>query len=102
MVNMTDVARLHIAAAIDRTIANERIMAFGYPFTWDEVIDAVQMARPAARLPPHDSNPDRDLSDVDNSIGEYLLNKWWGQLKYTDLKETIKQNLEGIQASDHN
>ena len=93
---MTDVARLHIAAAIDRTVANERIMGFGYPFTWNEVIDAVQAAKPAARLPPHGSNQDRDLSEVDNKIGEHLLGKWWGQVKYTDLKETIKQSLETV------
>ena len=96
MVNMTDVARIHVAAAIDRSVTNERIMAFGYPFTWDEVIDAVQAAKPAASLPSHGSNKDRDLSEVDNSVGKNLLSKWWGQPKYTDLKETIRQNLEGI------
>ena len=93
---MTDVARIHVAAAIDPTVANERIMAFGYPFTWDEVIDAMQAARPAARLPQHNPTQDRDLSEVDNKLGERLLSKWWGQAKFVDLKETIKQSIEGL------
>lgn len=93
---MTDVARIHVAAAIDLSVYNQRIMAFGCPFTWDEVIDAVQAAKPAATLPSHNSSQDRDLCEPDNSVGKNLLSKWWRQPMYTDLKETIKQNLEGI------
>lgn len=96
MVDMTDVARLHVVAAIDSTINHERIFAFGSPFNWNDLVDAVQKAKPSAVLQPHDPSAGRDLSEPDNELGRTLLKKWWNQPDYTSLEESIRQNLEGL------
>jgi hypothetical protein len=96
-VDTADDAKIHIAALIDKTVANDRIFAFAEPFDWNDVIDAVHKARPDAttiieKLPPHG----KDLSRVDNAQGAELLRKWFGQDGWKSLEESVKENLEGL------
>lgn len=96
MINVVDDARLHLIAAIDRTVVNERIFALGYPFNWNDVLDVFRELWPGKEFMPNDAALGRDLSEVDNALGIKLLKKWYGQESYTDLKESIKQQFESV------
>ena len=46
-----DVALLHLAGLTHPDVENERLFAFGTPFTWNEVICTLQRAFPDRQLP---------------------------------------------------
>jgi hypothetical protein len=90
---MTDVARIHLAAAFDSTIVGQRFIAAAAPFNWNELIDVVQKIKPSAKVAKHLADPGKDLGEQDNAPGEGVLIKWWGQEGYTSFEETIRENL---------
>ncbi|RMD39702.1 hypothetical protein DV735_g5437, partial [Chaetothyriales sp. CBS 134920] len=95
-VDVIDDARLHLAALLDKTVANQRLFAYAAPFDWNDFIDAVHKARPHAttilpRLPPHG----QDLSVVDNGPAEALLTKWYPVSGWKSLDQSVLENLEG-------
>lgn len=96
MINVVDDARIHVAAAIDKSLTNERILAFDSPWNWTAIIDAVQKARPNAKLPARNPDEAKDLSEPDNALGAQLLQKWFGQKGYKGLEQSVVDNLEGI------
>ena len=104
MVNVTDNARCHLAAAFDGSLVGERIYAFDSPFNWNGIVDVVRRVRPGAKtLPDRIQGELEDLSEPDNRLGGMLLKKWWGQegedrRGWTGLLESVKQNLEGVEA----
>ncbi|OJJ57351.1 hypothetical protein ASPSYDRAFT_154282 [Aspergillus sydowii CBS 593.65] len=50
-VDTQDVALLHLAGLTHPDVENERLFAFGTPFTWNEVICTLQRAFPDRQLP---------------------------------------------------
>lgn len=110
---MMDTARIHLAALMDRTVKNERVIASASPYKyshtpnreiesctdksprWNDMIDVIHKLRPEAKLPSHIPNEGSDLGKHDNKIGAALLVKWWGQDGYTGFEESIRRNLEG-------
>ncbi|KAI9703368.1 MAG: hypothetical protein M1836_007936 [Candelina mexicana] len=98
MIDVIDDARLHvIAAALDRSLENDRIFAFNVAFNWTDVIKAIKEVRPEATTvatPPQDEP--RDLSKVPNEQGAKLLKEWYHQeTGYKPLVQTVKENLGG-------
>ncbi|EHK99821.1 putative Ankyrin-3 [Glarea lozoyensis 74030] len=64
-INMTDVARLHLAASIDATIVGQRFIAAADKFNWNELIDEIQNLKPSAKVAPHFPEPvDKDLATM--------------------------------------
>jgi hypothetical protein len=94
MVDVVDDARIHVAAAIDSTVTNERIFACDEPFNWRLVIEAIQKVLPDAELPQPDPKELLDISTVDNNLGACLLEKWWGQPGYKGLEQSIRETVE--------
>ena len=94
MVDVVDDARIHVAAAIDSTVKNQRIFACDEPFNWRLVIAVIQKALPDADLPNPDPNELLDISTVDNQLGADLLRKWWGQPGYKGLEQSIRETVE--------
>ncbi|KAF2464021.1 NAD(P)-binding protein, partial [Lindgomyces ingoldianus] len=94
MADTIDDARIHVAAAIDATVASERIFVCDSPFNWRLVIETLQKALPDAQLPAPDPNELLDISTIDNALGAKLLNRWWGQPGYKGLERTIRETLE--------
>lgn len=95
-INVDDNARIHLAALLDKTVKNERIFAYAQPFHWNDLLEAVRKVRPHAKTLPDPLPPnDRDLSEVDNHLGESLLQKWFNQTGYKTLEESVRENLEG-------
>lgn len=94
MVDTVDDARIHLAAAIDSTVHNQRIFACDSPFNWRLVIEIIQKIRPDAVLPRPDPNELLNISTVDNELGAVLLQKWWNLPGYQGLEQTIRETLE--------
>jgi hypothetical protein len=95
MVDVVDCARLHLIALIDGSLKNERILAFNVPFNWNVVLDNFRELFPSRTFP--ENRPlGSDLSEVDNELGAKLLEKWYGQKGYTELRESLRQNVEGL------
>ncbi|RMZ86382.1 hypothetical protein DV736_g6391, partial [Chaetothyriales sp. CBS 134916] len=96
-VDVVDDSRVHLAALLDKTVANERLFAFAQPFDWNDFIDAVHKARPGRngiteRLPPHG----KDLSTADNAKAEALLTKWFDVPGWKSIEQSVVENLEGL------
>ena len=102
MVNVVDDARIHLAAAFDSSLSNERIYAFDSPYNWNKIMDAIKELKPDIKtLPERIQDEGEDLSDPDNQLGGELLKKWWGQegengRGWKGLLQSVKENLEGI------
>ena len=93
MIDVVDDARIHVAAAIDSTVTNERIFAYDEPFTWHRVSQIIHELLPDAELPPTDPEEASGISVIDNRLGAALLAKWWRQPGYKGLELTIRETL---------
>lgn len=97
-VDVVDDARLHlIAAVLDEELNDERVFAFAEPFNLNDLIEALNKAKPDAELTHLKVDPSepRDLSKVPNELGAKLLKKWYGQDGYKSFEQAVKENLEG-------
>ncbi len=94
MVDTIDDARIHLAAALDSTVKNERIFACDTPFNWGLVIKTILEIQPDATLPTAEPDEPMAINTWDNALGGELLKKWWGQPGYKGLKQTILESLE--------
>ncbi len=95
MVDVVDCTRLHLIALIDGSLQNERVLAFNVPFNWNVILENFRELFPT-RTFPGNRPQESDLSEVDNGLGAKLLEKWYGQKGYTELKESVRQNVEGL------
>ncbi|KAJ5642853.1 uncharacterized protein N7484_005360 [Penicillium longicatenatum] len=96
IVDVKDSARIHLAALLDVTVANERVLAFGHSINWNDIIDSIQQSRPELQLPTRIPGLGRDLREVENSLAVNLLKKWWDKDAFTELDETVRENLVGV------
>ena len=95
MVNVKDTARLHVAALLDPDVQNERILAFAYPFNWNDILAVLRKIYPDRKFPDDIENAPRDLSMLDNSREASLL-KAFGRPGFTSLEETVRENTAGL------
>ena len=95
MVNVKDTARIHVAALLDPEVANERILAFAYPYNWNDILAVLRKLYPHKKFPADIENEPRDLSKLDNSRGAALL-KAFGRPGFTGLEDSIRENTEGL------
>lgn len=95
MVNVKDTARLHVAALLNPDVENERILAFAYPYTWNEVLATLRKIYPDKKFPADIEDGPRNLSKLDNSRGAALL-KAFGRTGFTGLEESIRENTENL------
>ena len=101
MIDTIDDARIHVAAAIDSSVANERIFAVDEPTDWDEVMSIMRRMLPERTLPTPQAGIKAEKSVIDNEIGGQLLRKWWGQPGYKGLERTIYEQLESFEANPY-
>lgn len=92
-VHPVDTARLHVAAATDSSIQNERIMAYGEPYTWNQILEIARTVQPEVQFPPNLENEDKDLSTVDNEFAREILRKRFGQDGFQPLEKGVRDAL---------
>lgn len=95
MVNVKDTARIHVAALLAPDVENERILAFAYPFNWNDILAILRKLYPDKKFPNDIEDDSRDLSKLDNSRGAGLL-KAFGRPGFTGLEESVRENTAGL------
>jgi hypothetical protein len=60
----------HVAATIDTSLSNERIFAFADPYNWNDILAITHELRPGQIFPDDFRGLPRDLSTLDNDLGE--------------------------------
>lgn len=92
---MKDTALLHVAAALDPEIKNQRLFSWGESCTWNEILTLMRAAAPGRKFV--DDMPGERLSlTADDGKCLDLLKKWTGQEGWTPLKKTITENMTNI------
>jgi nucleoside-diphosphate-sugar epimerase len=89
--DVVDTAKLHVAACVDSTVKNERIIGYGEAFNWNDVLAVFRRAVPDGGF-IEDLDLGRDLGQVDNTRGVGLLKKLYG-IGWTSLDESIRANV---------
>ncbi|VUC31496.1 unnamed protein product [Clonostachys rosea] len=95
MVDVVDCARLHLIALLDKSLKNERILAFNVPFNFNVILDSFRALFPD-RTFVENQEQGEDLSEVDNALGAALLGKWYGQEGYTPMVKSLEQNVQKL------
>ncbi|KAL8709192.1 MAG: hypothetical protein Q9220_006072 [cf. Caloplaca sp. 1 TL-2023] len=96
VVDVQDVARLHVAALVDPKVEGQRILAFAHPFNWNDVLGLMRGMYPNRKF-EGDVEGDveglgRDLSTLDNHPGKEMLRKF-GRQGWASLEESIRDNV---------
>ncbi|RDW58448.1 hypothetical protein BP5796_12378 [Coleophoma crateriformis] len=95
-VNVRDVALIHVGAALDPEVANERIYAIARHTTWNDFLELMRKKYPEKHF--IDDMPDlgRFSGTVDTSLGLKLLTKWGSQNGWTSLEEGLEETLDSV------
>lgn len=94
-IDVIDDARLHVIAAVcDDNLVDERIFAFGGPFSMNDLVETVKKVKSGGKDGEIDEREGRDLSQIPNELGAKLLEEWYGQKGYKSFADSVKENLE--------
>jgi len=94
-VDVQDVGRLHVAAAIHPDVQSERIFAFAEAVNGDKLLDVLRRLYPD-RAFPNNFQSGRDLTEiVPRARAEQLLRDM-GHDGWTSLEESMRRNTEGL------
>jgi nucleoside-diphosphate-sugar epimerase len=88
-INVQDNARVHVAALIFDDVKSERLFAFAYPYTWNDILAVFRKLYPQRKFIDDMSDLGQDLSKVANGRAEELV-KRLGRPGWTSLEESVK------------
>ena len=94
MVNVKDVARLHVAALVEPDVQRERLFAFAEPFNYNDVMRTLRKLDPKRKIPGDIEDDSRDFSTVDTKRSVELL-KRMGRDGFTGLEDSVRENVGG-------
>ena len=92
MVDVKDVARLHVAALVEEDVASERLFAFAEPFNFNDVVGCMRRISPEKRFPEEVEGLERDLSTVETGRSVELLRRV-GREGFTGMEQSIRENV---------
>ncbi|KAJ5376514.1 hypothetical protein N7509_013400 [Penicillium cosmopolitanum] len=93
--DVKDTALLHVAAALDPEIKNERLFSWGESCTWNEILALMRAVAPGRKF-VDDLPGERLKLTADDRKSLDLLKRWTGREGWTPLKETITDNMTNI------
>lgn len=93
MNNVVDIAKLHVAALIDSSIHDERIIAFAEPFNWTKTLKTLRELCPDKEFEAEPENESEDIMDVDNQRAAEILTNF-GQPGWVSFKDTLQQFID--------
>lgn len=88
-INVSDDAKLHVAALIDPACNGERIFGFTAPQSYNHLLAVFRRLEPGKDF-GQDASIGEDLTQVPNKEAEDLLRKHYGH-GFVGLEETVKQ-----------
>lgn len=92
-VDVKDIALLHVAAALDPTVNNVRLQAWGSACNWNDILAIMRKLRPQHRFISNLPHARYLGASTDTSESTSLLKKWGNQNGWRPLEETLKDNL---------
>ncbi|KAH7129560.1 hypothetical protein B0J13DRAFT_453363 [Dactylonectria estremocensis] len=102
--HVTDVAVIHVAAALDADVSGKRIQVLANSFNWNDCLEILRRAYPERQFIDNFLPDNPTLTyDIENDIGPGLIQKWagrdWISLE-TSVTETVdfivkQKNLQG-------
>ncbi|KAI4129959.1 MAG: hypothetical protein LQ341_006514 [Variospora aurantia] len=92
MVDVQDAARLHVAALVDPDVQGQRILAYAFPFNWNDVLACLRKLDPGRKLPDDVEGLGHDIGTIDTELGEELLRRF-GREGWTSFEESVRENL---------
>jgi len=93
-INVSDDAKLHVAALIDPSCNGQRIFGFAGTYNGNTLLAELRKLEPSKTFI---ENRRQDLSEISNDDAEALLKKHYGH-GWTSLEETVKQNIGPVLA----
>ncbi|KAI0467425.1 hypothetical protein F4859DRAFT_243157 [Xylaria cf. heliscus] len=101
-VDVQDVGRLHVAAAVLRDVRGCRIFAFAERYSWDTIVAVLRrlLADDPARLSrlPADFSGGEDPNEIEGRPAAELLLRELGRPGWTSLEESVADAVEGLRA----
>lgn len=89
-VHPADTARLHVAAATDSSIQNERILAYAEPYNWNQILAIARRIKPEENFPADLESDAKDISTVANEFAADILRKRFGQDGFQPLEKGVR------------
>jgi nucleoside-diphosphate-sugar epimerase len=95
LVDVRDVAAVHVAAMLDETTSGRRLFAAPHKFTLNEILAAWREAFPGRSIPPDvalDKQPNVEVEDGESTaLIEAFIGRGW-----LPFKETIVANVQAV------
>jgi nucleoside-diphosphate-sugar epimerase len=88
-INVQDNARVHVAALIYDDVKGERLFAFAYPYTWNDILAVFRKLYPNKTFIEDIPDVGKDLSKIPNERAEELV-KRFGLPGWTSLEDSVK------------
>jgi hypothetical protein len=102
-----DDARVHVGALLHPNVRNERLFAFASPFTWPELIQAMQKKFPDRKFETQLADPGVEMTKipVERALDVHtwvrkLGNDWHGGEGWTPLDIAVGEGIEGMEKDD--
>jgi len=97
LVDVKDVALLHVASVLDPEVENARLQAWGHNSSWNAVLASLRRIRPEKEFIA--DRPDTQYLTVTTDETEVLglLKKWGGQSGWRSLDETVEDGLKFVE-----
>lgn len=96
-INVKDAALLHIAASILPNVEGERLLGYAAPFSQTEILKILRRIEPGKQFQGDLEGEGRDISEVDSRRSEELIKKLKDGKGWTDLEETVRENIKHLQ-----
>lgn len=95
-IDVQDDARLHIAALLHPGIQNERVFAYGQPYTWASMRAELQKLYPGREFSSETIAGKMDRSDIELGPTAEGWLKEMGLPGYTLLQDTLRANTQDL------
>jgi nucleoside-diphosphate-sugar epimerase len=95
-IDVSDDAKLHVAALIDPACNGQRIFAFAEPYNWNDILAVFRKLEPG-KVFFEDREQGRALTEFPNGVAEELLKKHYGH-GWTSLEDSIRRNIGPVLA----
>ena len=97
-VDVHDLSLLHMAGLLHPDVQNERLFAFGNPFTWSQVISIFRKLFPGRDFPDAPSTQTNKTGNLDIEPAERAeeLLRSFGKPAWSGLEATLRANIADL------
>lgn len=98
-VDVQDVGRLHVAAAVLGNVRGRRIFAFAQRYSWDSILDILRQLEPTKTFPENFSGGE-DANEIEPRPQAENLLRRLGRPGWTSLEESVRDMVKGLRDLD--